>query len=275
MAAIYEQIPIRLVLDIISNPPVTPVDANTGQAVQFWRAQDVDVQGAVFDNGESTDLSNLVSIQLIIQKEATSPVPLLVKTVGVMQIIPYITVAGWNAGTAQQFTFSLTAAETDFNLDGQDSSSFWLIIRGLTASGRILNYGGGTIRVFNPGNTLPIPMPGVVSSHSQTNSSGNSTVTPESLLHKEYITVNGVAGTRNILVQSSGLVPGSVIETVFEFEDPSVADIIINVYWGSLTGPLLSTFQTDGFQPNANFRCEVDSDYQLIPLLLTIPAFPV
>jgi hypothetical protein len=118
-------------------------------------------------------------------------------------------------------------------------------------------------------------MPGVVSSNSQTNSSGNSTVTPESLLHKEYITVNGTAGTRNILVQSSGLVPGCVVEIVFEFEDPSVSGIVINVFWGSVSGPELTSFQTDGFQPNANFRCEVNSDYELVPLLLTIPAFPL
>jgi hypothetical protein len=269
--ATYEQIPIRMSLSVVSSPPYTPIDDNTGQPVKFWRNQTVSVQVGVFDAfGNSVDLSNLVSMQLLIQSAPTSPVAFVAQTQDT--IIPTITAAGWQNGTQQQVTFNLSAGDTDLGLDGQSSAQFWLIVRGTTANGSTLNYGGGYITVYNPGAQLPTPNPGLVSYNAQTTTAGNFTVTPTSLLHKEYVTVNGSARSVVCIVGTNGLTSGSVVEIEFTFATPLVASINIEIRNASSSGTLIGLVQTDGFQPNANYRCVYDGG-ALKPLALQYPAF--
>lgn len=270
----YEQIPIRLQLSLVSAPPVPLVDTNTGLSPKFWRAQDIAVQLAIFDaDQESVDLTNVGGLQLLIFESPTSLAPLVSQTLGNSDLIPTVSWSAWIAGTNQQATFDLTSAETDLNLAGADQRPYWLVIRAVTFTGSVLNYGAGYVTVFNPGPQLPIPMPGVVSSHTQTNTSGNSTVTPTSLIHKEILTINGSARTSIIIVTTSGLTAGCEVVLRFNFASPLVAGIVLEVRDSAADGNLLTTITTDGYQPNACFRCEFNGSV-LLPLFLTYPASP-
>lgn len=270
-----EQIPIRCELDFVSAPPVVPIDANTGAQVKFWRSQDVAYQVGVFDvNGVCVSMANLLSLQLLIQSTPTSPFPLINKVVTSDDIIPFITRAGWTSGSDQQATFILSSAETDVGLNGKDSEQFWLIIRGVTLTGNIINYGGGYIRIYNPGNTLALIMPGIVTYHRTTNSTGTSTVTPTSLIHTEEITISGAATVRNFLVDPAQWPAGSQVWLKFTFPTPLVAGIVLNVYSGSLSGELLLTYTTDAFQANALVLLNEDGLGGFSGAMLVSPSFP-
>lgn len=275
MSSVFYQIPIRAELDIISAPPVVPIDNNTGAQVKLWRAQDVSMQVGIFQpNNQSIDLSNLVSLSLIIQETPTSVSQVLNKVVVAADIFPTISRASWLDGTGQQASFILTAAETDVGLDGNDSKQFWMIIRGVTDTGQTLNYGGGYIRIYNPGNLTSTIMAGIVSLHSQTNTTGNSIVTPTSLIHTEVISVGGTApSTRNILVSPDGLIAGAQVWLNLAFLDKTVTPITIKIYTASLGGELLLTYVTDGFQPNALLFLSADGNGGFDQAMLVSPSF--
>lgn len=256
----YDQVPIRMELTFTVPPPVAPIDANTGGQVRLWRAADTVIQVGLFqNNGLSLDLSNLTSLQLIVQKSPTSDVRVIDKTVLAASIIPTIDRSEWLSGDAQQASIVLTKGETDLNLDGLASADYWLILKGNTAAGTVVNYGGGYVTVYESGQQLPAPSPsGIVSYHEQVNTAGNFTVTPTSLLHKEVVTVNGVARTSVCILATAGMIAGNVLETVLAFAAPLVPGIIVEVRSGIVGGPLLTTIVTDGFQPNVNIRATFD-----------------
>lgn len=269
------QIPVRCELSIVSAPPVLPIDLNTGAPVKFWRAQDVAFQIGTFDAiGVCVDFSNLVSLQLIVQKTPTSVFRLIDKQLGVDDIVPVISRGEWVNGTAQQATFDLLASETDVGLDGQDSAQFWLIIRGVTDSGQTLNYGGGYIRIYNPGNQTPPTVAGIVSLHQTTNSTGNAVVTPTALIHTEEIIITGIASTRAFLVDPLSLPAGAQVWLKFIFESPPVPSIVIQVWSGSLAGAKLIEYSTDAFQPNALVMLNASGLGGFSNAVLVSPAYP-
>lgn len=267
----YNQIPIRLAASLVSNPPVTPIDANTGQPIRFWRAQALAIQFAAFDvNGACVDLSNINQAQLIIQDSQGSLSPILVKTVNAGSIIPTISKADWDSGNTAQVTFNLTAAEADFSLAGMASRDFWLIVALQVSGGGTLVYVAGVITIFDPG--LPaVPMQtNYVSRHAQANSVGSAVVTPLSQIHTEVITVTGVAGNRDIVVQAPGLIAGAHV--ALRFELPNVDGINLRIFDQSTAGTLLTTItsQADGYLPAARVELEFDGanwnrDFLILP----------
>ena len=267
----YSQIPVRLQADIISSPPVGPIDANTGFAPAFWRAQSVGIAVGIFDvNGVAVDLSNLAYLQIQFMETPSSPNLVLSKQVLAGSIIPIISRAGWLAGTAQQATFVISAAELDFSLNGQDSLPYWLNLSGVTSGGAQVVYAAGYITVFNPGSVLPPPSNGVVSASSQATASGDFTVTPGAQVHHEEITVSGAGGTRNCIVGAAGLEAGALV--ALRFRLPATAGIVIQVRNQTLGGTLLTTITTDasGFTPTARTQLWFDGvnfqrDFETIP----------
>ena len=269
---IYSQIPIRCRLSIVSNPPVSPIDDNTGEAPRFWRAQDVSVQVGIFDaSNVAVDLENISVMQLTLREAPTSPYALFSKSLGVNDIIPVISYAAWARGTEQQVSFNLSSAETDLALNGEDSAQFWLDIRGTTSTGSQLIYGAGYITVYNPGAAVtPSPASQVTSYHATANTAGNSTVSPTNQIHTEVITINGIARTSSFLVQTSNMVAGNRATLLFIY--PTVANIVLSIYNQSTSGTLLATFTTDGVQTNGSVELYFDG-VSWNPLNSIIPSF--
>jgi len=255
---IYQQMPIRLQADLISAPPVVPIDANTGLSIKFWRAQSVSIQVGIFDSsGEAVDLSNLEYLQLVLQEAQTSLVPALTVNVLAGAIIPTITVANWQAGIAAQATFNLTPAQTDFSLGGSTEATYWLRLLGRTSGGGNIVYAAGPVTIYNPG-LPPQPPIAFVSAEEIANGGGNFEVTPESQVHIAECTITGPAETRDVVVHASGLIAGARVSLRFIL--PATAGINLRIFDQSTAGDLLTTITTtgDGFLPTSRVELWFD-----------------
>jgi hypothetical protein len=250
MAQQFFQIPLRLQLSTASAPQIPPIDANTGEQPAFWRAQDVQIQFAVFDaQNNPIDFSNLKLLQLIIADYPNAPAPSIVAQLSPGQFQD-ITWEQWQNGTSQNGTFILPASSTDLGLRGKSERQFWLSVQGLTINGGILVYGGGYILIRNPGASIPAAIPTYVSLNEQTVDEGSAVVVPSSQLHTEQVTFTGEAGTYPIALTFAGLGAGARLDLGLIFPSPPVAGLIILVFNGSLQGTQLAQFTTDAFTAN-------------------------
>ena len=244
----FEQIPIRVALSTVSSPPETPVDANTGNAPQFFRAQSVAIQVAVFDqNGNPVDLANVETLQFTLMQSSSSLAPVAVVTVDADQIEQVVTAEGWVNGTDQNATFSLTPAQTDQGCGGGLEQAYWGVFQGVTADGNVLTYGAGPITIYNPNVPVQVPLP--VSEDEQTNATGNFTVSPAGEVHTEIVTVQGTARTSYGILSGVGAVNGNTIRLLLLL--PAVSGIVIDVVSGILSGPLVKSLTTNGTNRSA------------------------
>ena len=268
----YSQIPIRCRLSIVSNPPAYPIDDNTGMAPKFWRGQDIAIDVGIFDaDNVVVDLSNVATLQLTFRETPTSPTYLVTTTVSAGAIIPTISYSGWSAGTAEQATFYLTPAETDFSLGGQDSAQIWMDIRGYLANGNYVVYGAGYVTVYNPGQDVePVPTFQVVSYEAVTNTTGNTTITPPRQIHTEVVTLAGFARTSNFILAIDSPITGSRISLLFLL--PATPGITLNILTESLSGALLATFTTDTNESNISIEFVFNGTSWAV-LNAIIPAF--
>jgi hypothetical protein len=168
-------IQVLLELTVRSNPPISPVDINTGLPPAIWCGEDVDFNIGIFDPlGDSVDLSNLQYLELDIfpmqlpaqgiptdlgyapytqlPYPSTPPAPLLSVTVPAGSITPTINRGDWLNGVAQQAVMSLGWVNTaSLSLGGLTSATFWLSVHGITSIGRKIQYGGCLIQVYESG----------------------------------------------------------------------------------------------------------------------------
>lgn len=243
---IYEQIPLRLLLKLVSNPPVTPLDNNTGYSPRLWRAQTASVAVGIFDAYDApVDLSNLTRLDLVLQRSETDLVPLAVKTVQNTgeSWRNLITSLGWVTGVEQNALFVLDAADTDQSLGGQQSAEFWVIIRGTTTTGAVITYAAGPVEIYNASSALPIGPTNYVSFHETTNSELDSTLTPLSQQHTEQLTIEGDARTSNIVLGVNGVVNGATMTVLVMM--PATADIILNFKSTNVSQPTLMTLNSN------------------------------
>lgn len=273
MATIYAQANIRAQLSILSNPPVGPIDINTGLAPAFWRAAGIQIDAGIFNVSQTgLDLSNLISLTCNVQPSPTSPVAWASKTVLAVDIVSPIDFGDWVDGLSQNASFVFTPADTDLGLRAGASRSFWMTIVGTTAAGGTIIYGAGYITIYNPGASLPPPGGSLVSWHAQANAGGNAQVVPTGLEHTEEIAFNGSAGVCNIVLQAAGYPRGSRVSILALFPNLT-PNIVLNIYSGSLTGSPIFTFTTDAYQPNALFVATVNDVLGYNPTMQLIPAF--
>lgn len=165
---------IRLQLGIVSNPPLTPIDANTDIAPQIWRSSDVDFQIGIFDQfGACVDLSNIDFLEVdifpmpVLNVLAGSnlkynpysvppypsiyPAPLLFVTVPAEDITSKVSLREWKGNVGQQATASFTWNQTQqLNLGGAVYRDFWLTVNSLNGGNKI-TYGGTRLRVYESG----------------------------------------------------------------------------------------------------------------------------
>lgn len=271
--AVYEQIPIRYEIDLVSTPPVPPIDANTGAAPRFWRGQTVAINGGIFDSsGNPVDLSNIVTLQVILQAASDSLYPLVTKTLTSDddEINTLITLAGWRNGTQWNFQAILEAADTDQSLEGGYSLAYWMIVKGVTGAGAPIIYSAGPVTIFNAGSDLPVPDPHLTSRHAQTNATGDFTITPTSQLHKEIVTIDGAARTSNAIMGISGIQDGAELTVVLLL--PATADIIIDFRNNLVGNPVISTIET-GSVLQCRLKYYFDSDLaSWVPEIYNLPS---
>jgi hypothetical protein len=227
----------------------------------------------IFDAfGVPIDLSNLVTLQLMLQPSQYSSCVTWLKVIGTDAITPLITTNGWSQGTQWNAQFKLTPADTDVGLGGLPSASYWISLIGQTTDGDIIVYSAGNVTFMSSGMLPPPPSQGVVDAVSASNSSGNTTISPDAMVFTEEITFTGSATPRNIILASTGQPKGSRVD-VLALLDSCPAGVVINVYAVSTSGALLFTFTTDGFQPNALFRIVVNASANYDPVEMVVPAF--
>lgn len=256
-----EYTPIRLQAVLIGQPPVPPIDYNTGSAPQWWRCSSVGIAVGLFDAlGNPLDLGNLApggSLQLSLYRNQGDPVPVWTKTIVGSSLYPLITTAGWQNGSQQNANFLLSAGDTDQGLDGGQSRAFWLVLNGNSVAGNLILYAAGTVTIFNAATQLPpssLPTP---SFHETFQSVGNSTITPTSNLHTEQITVSGSARTSNLIISQAGLAIGARLDLLI-VADAAVTGIIFQIFIGSLGGPNPFAFDTSGGSKRGIYRFVFD-----------------
>lgn len=244
---IYEQIPLRLQLSIVSNPPVQPIDANTGENPRIWRSNTIGIAIGLFDASNlGLTLSNLDYLEVSLWRSQTASAPLATRTIVAADITSPITIGGWQAGTEENAIASFTSAETDQGLDGGTSAEFWLTVTGYLESGAPLIYGAGTIEIFNPATQFPPPpVTNATSLHKQSTDTGDITISPTTNLHTEVVTVSGDARTSNVLLAISGIANGARLSVLFNL--PSTPNIVANIRNAIIGNPVISTFRTGGF----------------------------
>lgn len=109
--------------------------------------------------------------------------------------------------------------------------------------------------------------------NAQTNSTGDSTVTPASQIHTERITFSGTAGTRNVVIASpDGLAAGARIDVIALFTGDN--GIRVKIYALSTSGTLLFDFSRDGDEANALFTVYANGSGGFDRKEQVIPAFP-
>lgn len=185
------QINVRLQLGVVSNPPVPPIDINTGLAPQAWRGASLAVDIGIFDQqGGSVDLSNLDYIEADIFPASIlnttpgtnysyaafsnlpfpnlPPAPQLFSTVEADDIEPTISFSEWQAGNVQQARALFTWEQMQsLDLGGKPSAEFLLVVHGLTDAGERIIYGAaqflvyesGAQGVYLPNNLAPLVVP--------------------------------------------------------------------------------------------------------------------
>jgi hypothetical protein len=275
MGAIYSQAVIRAQLSILSNPPVNPIDANTGLAPQFWRAAGIQIDVGVFDgNDNGINLGNLQWLQLAIYPSQTALVPWVTQTIAGSDINSPILFSDWQNDLNQNASFILSPAQTDLGLLAEESRQFWMTISGITQAGVSIVYGAGPITIYNPGYTLPPPASlGIINQDSQVISSpGTTTVYPNAQIFTQEIEFSGGAGTYNLILSTPGLQQGARIDLLCLFEHLTPG-LVINVYSGSITGSPIFIYTTDAYTPNALFRAVVNGSTGWDPVEQLIPAF--
>lgn len=258
---IYSQTPIRLKVDLVGPPPVYPIDENTGIAPKFWRCSTIGIAVGIFDaSGDPVDLTNLAltgKLQLLLFKDQLALVPLWTKEVAGPDLIPTISVNGWQNGTEQQAVFPLTKADTDQALGGGTQADFWMVLNGITDDGDPLLYAAGPCTIYNAALSLPVQQNVSPSFGEQDLDVGNANVVPTSDLHLEVITVGGAARTSNVIVGFTGLTAGAIV-SILLLAPGAVDAIDIQFFVGTLAGANPFAFNTSGGTTRALFKFYFD-----------------
>lgn len=269
----YDQMPIRLQADLVSNPPVVPIDANTGLPIQLWARTGVAIAVGIFDAlAVGVDLTNLQYLTLTLQPLASSLVPTATKTVLAGALITYITREAWLAQTNQNAIFTFSDAEMDVSLDGGDSASYWLSLAGKTNGGATIVYAAGAVNIYNPGPGIPQPTRNFPSYHATPSAGGNLVIQPLSNIHTELMAVSGAAETRDIVLLATGLQAGAQLGIKLLL--PATDQLVLRFFDQSLAGALLATVPCDstGSTPSAKINLFFDG-VNLKRDTLLIPAF--
>jgi hypothetical protein len=121
----------------------------------MWRGADVNIELGLFIGSAMIDVVAPLSMLYLDILATRSGAPILQKSVAAAGIVATPTVETWNAGSAQNLTIPLTAAETQFDLSGvaavENTRDFWLVVHALTTGGKKITWGVANITVEEDG----------------------------------------------------------------------------------------------------------------------------
>lgn len=90
----------------------------------------------------------------------------------------------------------------------------------------------------------------------ESNSAGNTTLTPSSRQNAAVITFTGSAGTRILVVETDNLIEGDLLDVRLNL--PATASVVVEIRQGTTGGTLLYSITTDGSGDDAFFRMVFD-----------------
>jgi len=133
-------------------PLKTFYNTRTTASPEFTNTRTARVDIAVFDNNIfQTSIAQFDSVTLEIMAYASRTGARLVsKTVSSASFEIGITQSGWENGTQQHVTFTMTAAEMDVFTLSSNEQSLWMVITGSSSDGNV-TLGAGAAKVVEEG----------------------------------------------------------------------------------------------------------------------------
>lgn len=142
---------IRLLFDVEDLNPAVDQFANS-ESPQMWRGNDVQFELGFQYDSEILNMANYQTIKLIVKDSANRRgLKLMEKSISVADITPIFTQEQWDDKSQQHCTIAFTAAETKLDLKGDDARDFWLIIIGVTNTGKRLTLGNTIVTINDDG----------------------------------------------------------------------------------------------------------------------------
>lgn len=217
-------------------------DLNTKRRPVFWRSHQTKVILGVFNGQDMLDLSSYVSLVLTIAKTVDSDVIAAQGTTTTLTATPGAN--NWDNGNAAHGEIVFSTSDTDLALFGGSVATYWLRVQGvLKDTNETVTFAAGYLDIKKSGLGYPQPPFGYVSENTQENDSGNSTVTPTSLSHIEFINFTGSAGDRRIILDTDGMEDGATVKVRCLM--PAISDIVLSAYNEDLDGTQLATYTSD------------------------------
>lgn len=140
---------LRFKFDSQDNTPAT--DVLTGLQAIVWRGTAVSIEVGLFRTSSVAidDVSNITTLYLEIHASPRSSSPL----VQVTATPATLSSANWTAGTHQSATFTLTAAQTQFDMasSSDEKRTFWLVVHAVLTGGTRITCGGAQLTVEEDG----------------------------------------------------------------------------------------------------------------------------
>ncbi len=161
MAIAYPRNRIRLQVDTKTGKVK---DVLTGGTPTLWNKSALDVEFAIFWDGELIDITAFASIAVHIMSKTRKGTSATSETVALADMDPALVLADWTAGTAEhgKGTFTAAAMNIDVNAagSGAQSDTFWLKVIGTEdPSGDPVMLGGMVITIQESGIDLDSNLP--------------------------------------------------------------------------------------------------------------------
>lgn len=193
------------------------VGNTTSGEPELWKAQDLTIQGAIVNNGGNAvlEVTNVDTLYLEIRpKEDRDAGYYIQKTT--TSLTTGVTLTTFDAGSAQQFSFTITDTELQLLLQSDKSGEFWVVV-GVTmdTSGAVVPIGGGLIKLWNPGFNVGTGALGLL------NFTGNDSITAGDVA--KTITYVGMTATGKVFVQKTS--PGPAIDWVEKGTDQFIVHL--------------------------------------------------
>jgi hypothetical protein len=131
---------IAAAVDSVGSPALERVTNKiTGQALSIPRANELGFEVGFFWNGDPLDLSIYSALSLNVWLRRGSSTLLMSRTLAAGQFANTLDADAWTSDTAQHARFEFATQETNIDLDGEDSATFFLEIRAVvTATGGLV-----------------------------------------------------------------------------------------------------------------------------------------
>ena len=145
--------PQHLRFACVKDSHVPMLDLVTNAQAKIWRGTDVVIDLGLFVGAALIDTVAPIATLYLEIHQPRSSAPLVQKSVAASSIIATVLAADWTAGTAQNLSIPLAAADTQFDASGnvQDLGTFWIVVHVVGIDGTHLTWGVANLTVEEDG----------------------------------------------------------------------------------------------------------------------------